>query len=547
MLRGCPERQCSGQTPPPAAGDKAAAEPPDSPAGVVADTEERDVVVETESIRAVFSTRGAVLRSWTLKAFFDDHRRQIDLVPAIAPADAPRPFSIAVGDPALSARLDRALFRPNATRLDPQTGQRELTFDYEDASGLAVRKTFEFVPDGQAYVVAVTIDARQGSEALPVTLASGPGLGDTERAAGGGSFFSPNYYQAPEGIFNLDNKVTRVVASELATQPQRDGRFRYFGVDDQYFLGAILAGDRTAKVAYQPVTVQTPLGPRGLIWFATTFDQPWQRVKYYLGPKEFDTLAATDRELTRVINFGIFSWLVVPLLRSLNWINGFVGNYGWSIILLTILINAAMFPLRHKSVVSMRRLQELQPQIKAIQDRYANLKVTDPSKQQMNQEMMALYREKGVNPASGCIPMLLTFPVLLAFYSLLSQSIEIRGAGFMGWIHDLSTYDPYFVTPILMGATMVWQQRITPSTADPTQQKVMMFMPLLFTFMFVWAPSGLVIYWLVSNLWAIGQQDLTNYLIGPPSMKKAGAPVERRTKKADAAARGAARREAETR
>ena len=192
------------------------------------------------------------------------------------------------------------------------------------------------------------------------------------------------------------------------------------------------------------MSVQTPLGPRGLVSFATTFDQPWQRVKYYLGPKEFDTLAATDRELTRVINFGIFSWLVVPLLRSLNWINSFVGNYGWSIILLTILINAAMFPLRHKSVVSMRRLQELQPQVKAIQDRYANVKMTDPSKQQMNQEMMALYREKGVNPASGCIPMLLTFPVLLAFYSLLSQSIEIRGAGFMGWIHDLSTYDPLF-------------------------------------------------------------------------------------------------------
>ena len=128
----------------------------------------------------------------------------------------------------------------------------------------------------------------------------------------------------------------------------------------------------------------------------------------------------------------------MPLLRSLKWINGYVGNYGWSIIILTIFINAVMFPLRHKSVVSMRKMQEIQPEVKAIQDRYAKLKATDPAKQKMNQELMALYRERGVNPASGCVPMLLTMPVLFAFYALLSTAIELRGAPFFGWIHDLS-------------------------------------------------------------------------------------------------------------
>jgi len=259
--------------------------------------------------------------------------------------------------------------------------------------------------------------------------------------------------------------------------------------------------------------------------------------RYYLGPKQFDQLRSVQpetlgRDLTRVINFGIFAWLVVPLLRSLNWINGFVGNYGWSIIILTILINAVMFPLRHKSVVSMRKLQDLQPEVKAIQDRYAKLKATDPQKQKMNVELMNLYRERGVNPASGCIPMLLTFPVLFAFYALLSQAIELRGAPFFGWITDLSTHDPWYITPLLMGATMVWQQKITPSTADPMQQKMMMFMPIMFTFMFLLAPSGLVIYWLVSNVWAIGQQYLTNYLIGPP--KTARPPAERKAKVAGA-------------
>jgi YidC/Oxa1 family membrane protein insertase len=142
------------------------------------------------------------------------------------------------------------------------------------------------------------------------------------------------------------------------------------------------------------------------------------------------------------IYFGIFSFLSVPLLSALNWIHGFVGNYGWSILVLTVIINAVMFPLRHKSFVSMRKMQEIQPQVKMIQDRYAKLKMSDPGRQKMNTELMDLYRAKGVNPASGCIPMLLTFPVLLAFYGLLSEAIELRGAPFTLWIHDLSVADP---------------------------------------------------------------------------------------------------------
>jgi YidC/Oxa1 family membrane protein insertase len=191
-----------------------------------------------------------------------------------------------------------------------------------------------------------------------------------------------------------------------------------------------------------------------------------------------------------------------------------------------------MFPLRHKSVVSMRKMQEIQPEAKAIQERYAKLKATDPAKQKMNQELMALYRERGVNPASGCVPMLLTMPVLFALFSLLSVSIELRGAPFVGWIRDLSAPDPYFVVPVLMGISQLWQQWMTPQVGvDPAQQKMMMLMPAIFTVFSLWFPAGVALYWLVSNVWGIGQTYLTNYLIGPPPVRAVRPPAERRVKR----------------
>jgi YidC/Oxa1 family membrane protein insertase len=213
-------------------------------------------------------------------------------------------------------------------------------------------------------------------------------------------------------------------------------------------------------------------------------------------------------------------------------VNGYIGNYGWSLVILTILINLAMFPLRHKSVVSMRRMQEIQPEVKAIQDRYAKLKMSDPARSKMNVELMNLYRERGVNPASGCIPMLLTMPVLFAFYAMLSVAIELRGAPFTLWIHDLVAPDPYFVLPILMGITMFAQQKMTPSTADPTQQRMMMIMPVVLTGMSLWWSSGLLLYWTVSNLWGIGQQMITNRLIGPSPQRTVRPPAERQVKRA---------------
>jgi YidC/Oxa1 family membrane protein insertase len=179
----------------------------------------------------------------------------------------------------------------------------------------------------------------------------------------------------------------------------------------------------------------------------------------------------------------------------------------------------------------MRKMQEIQPEVKAIQDRYAKLKMSDPARGKMNQELMALYKERGVNPASGCVPMLITLPVLFAFYSMLSVAIELRGAPFVGWIHDLSAHDPYFVFPVLMAVTMFIQQKMTPSTADPMQQRMMLIMPVMMGFMFLWAASGLVIYWTVSNVWGIAQQLITNRWMGPTAARTVRPPAERQMKK----------------
>jgi len=378
--------------------------------------------------------------------------------------------------------------------------------------------------------VTLTAEVSEAGQSFNPTIEFGPGLGDVNETTAGS-----RYMQKAEGIYFSEGKVRRMSAKDLASQPSHEGVYRYIGVDDHYFLSVALP-TRAARADYEPLVIP-PRSQGGaaveFVSYGVRVSQGATGVKFYLGPKDFDVLAGVDRELVRTINFGIFAFLAVPLLRALNGINAYVGNYGWSIIILTVLINAAMFPLRHKSVVSMRKMQELQPEIKAIQDRYGKLKTADPARQKMNQEVMDLYRQRGVNPASGCIPMLLTMPILFAFYSLLSQAIDLRGAPFMLWITDLSARDPYYVTPLLMGATMVWQQKITPTSmsTDPMQQKMMMLMPLVFTFMFLWTPSGLALYFFCSNLLGIAQQYVTNRIIGPPVVRTVRAPAERKLKR----------------
>jgi YidC/Oxa1 family membrane protein insertase len=508
---------------------------PAGPAALVADATARDIVVETTHVRATFSTRGAVLKSWVLKHYLERDGKPIDIIPAQPTSVASKPFAISVqSDAALTARLQQALYKPSADSLRLGDAPGAITFEFKDAEGLAVTKTFNFQPDGKPYVLRFTVNSSLGGTPFKPTIHGGTGIGDLERAVKATSMFAFTSYQLPQAIVQRGRDVQRIPFAKVAASPVHEGVFDYAGIDDHYFLGALLPPDGVnTRVDYASVHINTPNGPRELVDYRVRVGGEPRALDFFYGPKDFDILASVDRELVRAIHFGMFSFLAVPLLRALKWLNAFIGNYGWSIVILTVLINLVMFPLRHKSVVSMRKMQELQPTVKAIQDRYAKLKVTDPARQKMNTELMNLYREKGVNPASGCFPMLLTMPVLLAFYALLSVAIELRGAPFALWIHDLSTNDPYYVTPLLMGASQFWQTKMQPMAGDPAQQRMMMFMPLMFMVFFLWMPSGLVLYWLVSNVWTIGQQYATNRLIGSSKPTVGTTAAAKRVKRAE--------------
>lgn len=479
----------------------------------VVDPTAREIVVDTDSVQAVFSTQGAVLKHWRLKHYNDNAGQPLDLIPVQLPDGAPRAFALSTSDAALTAQMASAVFQPSTGDLSLGSKPGLLSFDYRDAvSGLNVHKSFQFQPKDQAYVINVEASIDVAGSAKPVTIEMGPsvGVGYNEQ---GSRYGYPN-----QAVFEHAGKVERPATTVLTTTPTYEGPFKFVGVGDHYFLSAALPGTTGVKATFVPIELPVPWNDpqnRKRLFISYNLAAPGAiSVPFFFGPKAFDTLKSVEVELVRTIDFGMFAFLVVPLLQALKWVHSFIGNWGWSIVVLTILINIVLFPLRHKSMVSMKKMQSLQPKIKSIQDRYAKYKVTDPERQKMNQEMMALYKDNGVNPASGCVPMLLTLPILFAFYSLLAMSIELRHAPFFGYIQDLSMPDKFWITPLLMGATMFWQQRMMPSTADPVQQKMFLFMPVIFTFSFIWAPAGLVLYWLSSNLMAIGQQYVTNQMIG---------------------------------
>ena len=349
---------------------------------------------------------------------------------------------------------------------------------------------------------------------MPAAIVWGPAVGDNLAAS--------SLVQGPQGILFENGSAIRLPADDVATQPVYEGNYKYAGVDDNYFMTVAL-DTGPSKVSFEVVPIPPPAGStaaaRTLISYAVERADA-APLKYFVGPKALDVLTAIDREFSTAIHFGRFAVIVVPLLQSLKWVHGFVGNWGWSIVILTVIINLVTAPLRHKQVVSMRKMQEIQPEVKAIQDRYSKLKATDPAKQKMNQEMMALYREKKVNPAAGCIPMLLTFPIMIAMWAVLQVSIELRGAPWFGWIQDLSAPDPLYILPVLMVVTQFLQQKMTPmSGVDPAQQKMMLFMPLIMGFIFFSLPAGALLYYVAGTLIGISQQYLTNSLIGPPAVR----------------------------
>jgi YidC/Oxa1 family membrane protein insertase len=304
------------------------------------------------------------------------------------------------------------------------------------------------------------------------------------------------------------------------------GNFTFAGIEDTFFAAVVLPKGQVEVETLQD-TVPTPVDPNKEephVGVAVGGDGV-NRFAMFLGPKDIDLLRRVDPKLESLVDFGWFAILAKPLFLALNWVNNqFLHNYGWSIVVVTIAINFLLLPLKYSSLKSMKKMQMLQPQIAAINEKYKNIGIRDPKKADQNQETMALYKRHGVNPMGGCMPLVLQIPFFIAYYKVLSVSIEMRGAHWL-WVKDLSQPETLaiHILPLLMIGTQFLLQKMTPSTtADPAQQKVMQLMPLMMGFFFWGAQSGLVLYWLTGNVVGLAQQWFFNKLSSAPAPAPAG-------------------------
>jgi YidC/Oxa1 family membrane protein insertase len=266
---------------------------------------------------------------------------------------------------------------------------------------------------------------------------------------------------------------------------------------DQYYATMIYGFDKSTQI-----TVERDVNSNAVTYLEGNANFTFNG---YIGPKEYKTLETINPILVNAIEYGWFTFVAAPIFKILMWIHGLIGNWGWSIVALTILIRVFLYPLTYKGMVSMQKIKEIAPRIKEVQEKYKG----DPAR--MNAAVMEMYKKHGANPLGGCLPLVLQIPVFFAIYRVLLNAVELQGAEWILWIHDLSRMDPYYIMPILMGATMYYQQKITPSNfTDPLQEKIFKFLPIIFTFFFVTFPSGLVLYWFVNNLFSIAQQFMVN-------------------------------------
>jgi YidC/Oxa1 family membrane protein insertase len=514
--------------------------PPADFEGVEAETQER-VVVETARFRAIFTNRGAQLLSFELRDHFvppqpltwsrllgrdatshatdaaGQMRQPVDLVRRRE--HGPYPFAL-VGPHGRSHSVNEALFVVERGGRGAH-GSETLGFRYRGDLG-AVEKVFTFRPDGMFEVEV------RGSVQGGWGLLVGPAVRNPS------SRELADRFRIRQAVIKIGDEVERIGA-QGAEEPQEISGLglRWIGLEDTYFLTAHVATEPLHRALVEPILVDE--GPSGAARFAPLRgeDELTKEQKEltrelqlilepageslalvgYWGAKVYDRLASLPYGLEQTISLGFFGFLSRPLLIGLRWtFNNVVENYGWAIILMTVLIKVLLFPLTHKSYVSMQKMQELQPKMKAVREKYRS-KMRDKRgrmnmevQRKMNEEMTALYRKEGVNPAGGCLPMLLQIPVLFAFYRLLMNAVELRNAPWVFWVDDLASHDPLYVLPLVMGATQFLQQKMTPAAGDPMQRRMFQFMPVIFTVLFLRFPAGLVLYWLTNNVLTIVQQ-----------------------------------------
>ncbi len=467
----------------------------------------KDILVETDLYSAVFTENGGGLKSFKLKEYMsttDPDSDFMEMVTTKALAELPLFFSWGVepekvGVPAYSSSQDTV----NAS------GQpASLTMTAIQQPGLEVKKTFHF--DSSSYLINMVVDVTNNS---PQTLQGAPYLSMTNNPFANTQRF---LFSGPAVL--VDDKLEEIKPKDLSEAPRTlTGNIGWAAYEGTYFMCAVVPDNSTKSSVFlsaQGDKVRTTLsGDPDLIAPGTGKQYSYT---LYFGPKKLSVLADTGHNLDRAVNFGWFDKVAKPTLSLLNFIYGFTGNYGIAIILVTILMKVLLWPIAHKGMKSMRNMQKIQPKMARLKEKYKD------DSARLNQEMMNLYKTYKVNPLGGCLPMILQIPVFFALYKVLLQAIELRHAPFMLWITDLSAPDrlwvglnlPFLggipVLTLLMGGSMFLQQKMTPTATDPTQAKIMMFMPIIFTFMFLNFASGLVLYWFVNNLLSVGQQYMVN-------------------------------------
>ncbi len=501
----------------PAAAASATANTPATPQ--VAAASESTTVVENELYRITFSNRGGQVTSWILKKYTNFAGQPLDLVNTAAAEKFGYPLSIYTYDVNLRQRLAQALYVSSAT--GNLTAPNQLTFDYS-AGGLVVHKVFHF---DNSYVLKAEVTVTQNGAPVEALLAWPSGFGDQREARD---------YATDQKIDRSDSgKADTIAPKKVVDGETQTGTLDWGGVSDLYFAAIFLPDTpQTSSLVSLHHTMDIPkdpehpqagqVAPQPILGAAVGMTSGMTSERLFAGPKVLSVLRAvrgtgpdgkpTGPDLVPVVHYGIFSFAAKPLFYALRWVHAHVvNNWGWAILVLTLFITIAMLPTRIAMMKSSIKMQRIQPQMNFIKEKYKKYKFDDPRKADMNREMQELYKKEGVNMFGGCLPMLIQFPLLLAFYEVLENAIELRHAHWF-WLHDLSVADPYHILPILMVGSQFFFQLFTPSPGvDPAQQKMMAFTMPLFSGFVTWHyASGMALYWTASNIMNIGQQMMIN-------------------------------------
>ncbi|HZV58734.1 MAG TPA: membrane protein insertase YidC, partial [Candidatus Eremiobacteraceae bacterium] len=513
----------SGSTSTPTSSGKSPStvKPVSAPLTAISDSQENSTVIQSDLYRVEISNRGAVVKSWQLSKYTDDNKppHVLDVVhPEASQQIGGWPFSLVLNNAELEKTANSGLFKlvsGSTGNANPIIAPADVQFSWSDGH-LEITKHFHF---DNSYVVRVDVTAKLDGKPVQAGLAWLGGFGDL-------TVTNPAPVETVNTFYTENGKIVLFPYKKLEGLDHWgpgvwQGGKDFTGIEDRYFTAAFLPSNGAAPGTLQtrywkdfhPAQVNGQPGAEPVPEVATASGPQALALRVYVGPKDYDELKHMNPPLHGLVNFGWMEFIADPLFHALKWLHKYIPNWGWAIVVLTLVINMALFPLRISSYKTTMKMQRVGPEIKAIQERYKKYKLNDPRKAEMNKEVMAVYSREGINPAGGCFQMFLQMPIWFGLNNALRFAIEMRHARWFGWITDLSARDPYYVLPVMMGLSMYLVSKMTPMTStDPQQQMMMKIMPVTMAGIFMISPisSGLAVYILTSSIVGIGQQWYLN-------------------------------------